>query len=128
MAIIKWQEEDTVFALSTGMLRNLKVGETQSGKQYARFSLSYDYRKDEFDESVSKYISCIAWSDLAEYMGQFVDRQENIRLLVCGKLKVNEWKGKQIEQIECDYIAPQPQAEVTVQRKKRDDYDNEIPF
>lgn len=126
MAIIKWKEGETDFALAVGILFNLKAGTSQNGKKYASFSISYAYSRNEFDNPTNLYISCIAWNDLAEYMESFVGDSKKPRFLVCGTLEKNEYRSETREQIRCEFIAVQQEIEIPKEKptaKKADDGD-----
>ena len=131
MAIIKYIQDETTYATVTGRLCNIKFRESvgSKGKAVATFSVAYDYARDEFDKPTNLYMNCIAWGDLAEYIGELQDSQERHRVLVCGRLKTNEWKGESREQLEADFIMLQPTTIITEEKKPKskktpEDYDD----
>lgn len=127
MAIIKYTESDTTYAIVTGRIYSLKVRETQSGKPMATFSVAYDYHRDEFDKPTNVYMNCIAWSTLAEFIGGLQERQDKPSIMVCGKIKVSEWNGESREQLEVDFIQLQPTTTVAEEKKpKHKKIENEI--
>lgn len=121
MAIIKYTQDEATYATVTGRLCNIKFRESvgQNAKPMATFSVAYDYARDEFDKPTNLYMNCIAWGDLAEYIGELQDSQERHRVLVCGKLKVSEWNGESREQVEADFIMLQPTIIASTEEKKQ---------
>lgn len=115
-------------AVAVGMLCGVKSRQTQSGKPLTIFFVIVGTHLDEFDNRVNDFQSCIAFANIAEYVDAVTQEQNHTKYIVAGILRDNEYQGKTEKQIVVEFIAPQPQAEVTLQRKKRDDYDNEIPF
>lgn len=115
-------------AVCVGMLCGVKSRQTQSGKPLTIFSVIVGTHLDEFDNRVNDYQSCIAFSNVAEYVDAVTQEQNRTKYLVAGVLRDNEYNGKTEQQIVAEIVIPQPQAEVTLQRKKRDDYDDEINF
>lgn len=121
MAIIKYIEDEATYATVTGRLCNIKFRESvgKNAKPMATFSAAYDYERDEFDKPTNLYMNCIAWGDLAEYIGELQDNQEKPRVLVCGRLKTSEWKGESREQLEADFIMLQPTTIITEEKKPK---------
>lgn len=115
-------------AVCAGMLCGVKSRQTQSGKSFTIFSVIVGTHLDEFDNHVNDYQSCISFANIAEYVDAVTQEQNRTKYIIAGTLRDNEYNGKTEKQIIVEYIAPQPQAEVTLQRKKRDDYDDEINF
>ncbi len=134
MALIRYKQDDSEYAIVTGRMHNIKFRESvgDKGKPLATFSIAYDWTKDEFDKPCNLYMNCVAWSNLAEFVGELIERKDRTSVLVAGKVKVNEWNGERREQIECDFIQLQQTTTFTVQeepkpkRKKEevDDFDD----
>lgn len=115
-------------AVAIGQLCGVKSRQTQSGKPLTIFSVIVGTHLDEFDNRVNDYQSCISFASIAEYVDAVTQEQNRTKYIVAGILRDNEYQGKTEKQIIVEYIAPQPQAEITVQKKKWDDYDDEINF
>lgn len=69
-------------------------------------------------------LKLIIAENMAIYSKAKMPYEEALRMCALGILASGYRNVKQI----VEYIAPQPQAEATVQRNKRDDYDDEINF
>ena len=121
MAIIKYTQDETTYAIVTGRLYRIRYKESvgQNAKPMTAFSVAYDYSRDEFDKPTNLYMNCIAWGDLAEYIGELQDSQERHRVLVCGRLKTSDWKGESREQLEADFIMLQPTTIITEEKKSK---------
>lgn len=121
MAIIKYTQDDTTYASVTGRLYSIRYKESvgQNAKPMATFSVAVDYKNDQFDKPTNVYINCIAWGNLAEYIGELQDGQEKHRVLVCGKLRMSEYKGESREQLEADFIILQPTTIITEEKKPK---------
>lgn len=132
--LIKYEHDGQSYAQVSGCVYNLKSRETQSGKPMATFSIAYGTEKSEFGDSTqNKYMNCIAFASLAEYITSLNDGVHKSRVLACGKLQTNEYKGTTREEILCDFIIGQPIADATVkrveeQRKKEDESWDDINF
>ena len=131
---LKHEQDGQTYAKASGRVYNLKHRETQTGKAMTTFSIAYGTEKADFGDQVqNKYINCIAFAYLAEYIKSLDDGKHKINLLVCGKLQVNEYQGNTREEILCDFIIGQPIADTTVkrieqERKKEDDSWDDINF
>lgn len=128
MALIKWRENDTDYALATGVVYSLKTNKTRNNKQYASFSIAYGYTHDDFNKPINLYISCKAWASLAEYITSLDDGVHKSRVLACGKLQTNEYQGNTREEILCDFIIGQPIADATVKRMEEQQKQEEDDF
>lgn len=125
--LIKQEQDGATYAIVTGYLCNLQCRTTKNGKQYASFAIKYESKPNELEDG--KWDAClirvVAWSNLAEYMQNFVDLNGKPNLLVAGKLKVNEYNGKEREQLDADFIIAQhdilPQGVKKQNAKKSDD-------
>lgn len=115
-------------AVAVGQLCGVKSKQTQSGKPLTIFSVIVGTHLDEFDNRVNDYQSCIAFANVAEYVDAVTQEQNRTKYIVAGTLRDNEYNGKTEKQIVAEIVIPQPPTEVTLQRKKRDDYDDEINF
>lgn len=123
-------KDGTIFAIATGRLFNLNVKAVSVNKKLAQFAVAVDYTSDDFGRTINIFENVIAWTDLAHYMEQFVGADRNIRLLVAGKIQINEYQGKEREQIVADYIAEQPKFTAPIKEKKNKEYDefDDLPF
>lgn len=135
MAIIKYTQDETTYAIVTGRIYSIRYKDSvgQNAKPMATFSIAYDWKKDEFDKPTNVYINCVAWGNLAEYISELQDRQDKPNLIACGKLKTSEWNGESREQVECDYISIQPTTTEVGEKKPKqkkvvDPIDDDLPF
>lgn len=133
--LLKYEHESQTYAQASGVVYNLKSRETKSAKAMTVFSLAFGIKESEFaDRTQNKYINCIAFASLAEYINSLNDGVHKIRVLVCGKLQTSEYQGNTREEILCDFIIGQPIADTTIKReeerrkKEEDDADDEINF
>lgn len=132
--LIKYEQDGQAYAMASGRVYGMKFRETTNGKPMCTFSIAYDHCKDEFgDRDKNKYINCIAFAYLAEYIKSLDDGKHNVTVMACGKLQTNEYKGNTREEILCNFIIGQPIADATVKRmeeqRKKDENDwDDIDF
>lgn len=121
MALIKFTESETVYVVVTGRLYGLKFRESVGEKQkpMASFAIAYDIYRDEFGNIKNRYMNCVCWSVLAEYIGELQDRQDRPSVMICGKLRQYEYENEQREQIECDFIQIQQTTTMTRQEERK---------
>lgn len=115
--LIKYEQDGQTYAAVTGVVYSLKSRQTQKGKPMATFSVAYGIEQSEFgDRTQNKFMNCIAFASLAEYITSLDDGVHKSRVLACGKLQTNEYQGTAREEILCDFIIGQPIAETTIKR------------
>ena len=127
MALLKYTENEITYAQADGKLYGVKYNECygKNGKPFARFSIAYDYEKDEFGDAKNKYLYCATWGELAELINYFSE-QNKLRVKVSGKLKTFECNGEQREQLECTWVEPLyeiPAQTKQVKKKPKDEFD-----
>lgn len=126
---------DPKYAIVDGVIKNIKFYESvgNKGKPMAVFSVAYDYSRDDFDNIQNEYKNFVAWSRLAEFVSELKERAERVTVKVTGKVKFNEYKGEQREQIEATFIEVQKyslteETEPKPKQTKKDDWEEDIPF
>ena len=118
-------DKDNNSAIVVGMLCNIKQRQTQSGKSFTTFSVIVGTHQDEFDNWVNDFQSCVAYTNLADYINELSQDKSRRKYLVAGTLRENTYQGKTEQQIVAEMVIPQPQIETnTKQSKPKDPFDD----
>lgn len=120
------------YAVVDGTIHNIRFYESvgDKGKPMTVFSVAYDYSKDEFGNIQNEYKNFVAWSRLAEFIAGLKEQTERVTVWVTGRVKFNEYRGEQREQIEVTFIDIQKYSltdEPKPKKKEADPYED-LPF
>ncbi len=125
MALIRYKQDDSEYAIATGRIYNIKFRESvgDKGKPLATFSIAVGYFRDEFQAIKNIYKNCVCWGGLAEYANWLFENEKH-EVLATGTVKSNTYNGEVREQIEVTFIIPQPEIEQAQPSKRKNDEDS----
>ena len=117
--LLRYKTDTTEYAQVSGRVYFIKYRESvgQNNKPMATFAVACGREKDDYDKWTNLYMNCLAWSNIAELIGEIAESDSKVSVIVCGEIKQNEYNGKITEQLIADYIAIQ-QDHIGEQSKK----------
>ena len=74
------------------MTKDPEIKYTQSGKAVASFTLAVDRRKSANGDSQADFISCVAWDKVAETIGNYCSKGQQIA--VDGRIQSRRYEAK----------------------------------
>ncbi len=112
--------------------KEIEVKYTSQGTAFASFSLAVDRKKDKDGNKQTDFIPCVAWSKLAEVIGQYVHKGN--RLAVDGRLQSRQYESNGQKRTAYDVVVNdidflEPKSNQQGQQKpSQQDWDEQIPF